>query len=65
MSNAAVLQKHELSHDELVSKMRLLSLIALGSESPSGEVAYDDVQSTLEVRTAAHARTAAAARCYD
>ena len=38
-----------LVHEDLVAKMRLLSLVALGAESSSGEVAYDDVQNTLLV----------------
>ena len=35
--------------------MRLMSLVALGAESASGEVAYDDVQQTLAVRSLAPA----------
>lgn len=39
-----------MSHDDLVAKMRLMSLIALGTESATGEVQYDAVQAALQVR---------------
>lgn len=49
-ANKAFLTSAGLSHDDLVAKMRLMSLIALGAESATGEVAYDAVQAALQAR---------------
>mmetsp|Transcript_2666 Transcript_2666/g.3020 ORF Transcript_2666/g.3020 Transcript_2666/m.3020 type:complete len:408 (-) Transcript_2666:196-1419(-) len=38
-----------LSHDECVNKMRLMSLASLGAETPSGEIPYSLVKTTLQV----------------
>jgi len=47
--NADVLGKHGLDHNACVSKMRLMSLAALGAASTTGQVAYSQVQEVLQV----------------
>ncbi len=44
-----MLAAHQLSHDDCVAKMRLMSLAALGTESAAGQVTYAHVQETLQV----------------
>lgn len=48
-ANTQLISKLNLSHDDIVTKMRLMSLAALGSESQSGEIPYALVKDTLQI----------------
>eukprot|EP00959_Pyramimonas_sp_CCMP1952_P002231 46274-Pyramimonas_sp.AAC.1 len=48
-ANAQLFAKLNLSHDDVVTKMRLMSLAALASESQSGEIPYALVKDTLQI----------------
>lgn len=47
--NPKVVPSMNLSHDNIVSKMRLMSLTALASESQTGEIPYALVKDTLQI----------------
>jgi len=48
-ANPGLLERLELSQEGVLTKVRLLSLAALGSESNSGEISYAQVKQTLQV----------------
>jgi len=48
-ANPKVVAGLSLSHDNIVSKMRLMSLTALASESQTGEIPYALVKDTLQI----------------
>ncbi|GBG63478.1 hypothetical protein CBR_g38096 [Chara braunii] len=45
----AVIEALGLNHEECVTKMRLMSLAALGVEAPNGEIPYDVIRRNLEI----------------
>ncbi|KAL1916774.1 uncharacterized protein VTP21DRAFT_5478 [Calcarisporiella thermophila] len=47
--NAGILEKHNLSDEDNVRKMRLLSLASLGSENLANEIKYDRIAQALEI----------------
>mmetsp|Transcript_32908 Transcript_32908/g.104763 ORF Transcript_32908/g.104763 Transcript_32908/m.104763 type:complete len:287 (-) Transcript_32908:68-928(-) len=49
-ANPSLLDSYGLKYDDCVSKMRLMSLAALATESPSGEIDYGTVRDTLMVK---------------
>jgi hypothetical protein len=46
----AVCSSVGLSHEDNLTKSRLLSLSALGTQTTSGEISYKQVEETLQVR---------------